>query len=141
MKNFIRKIPSGAVIFNEKGEVLLCKRISSKDFWHNKWEFPGGTIEFGEDPRQTAVRETKEETGVNIKLLSDYPMVLNYEHKDANEDYVCIAYPAKYLDGIINTEKDDGVSEAKWFKIDEINFNNCLPFTKEMLDAFKNYIN
>ena len=141
MNDFVRKIPSGAVVFNDKKEVLMCKRISKKDFWHDKWEFPGGTIEFGEDPKNTAIRETKEETGADIEILSDFPLIMNYAHRSENEDYICIAYPAKYLGGDLSAMHDDGVSEVKWFKVSEIDFKKCLPLTKEILEKFSNYLN
>lgn len=53
---------AGGCIFNDKGEVLLQKRADS-----NKWGFPGGVIELGETPQMAAIREVKEETGLDVE--------------------------------------------------------------------------
>jgi ADP-ribose pyrophosphatase YjhB (NUDIX family) len=119
----------------------MSQRFNNKSSWHGKWQFPGGTIEFGEDPRNTAIRETEEEVGVKIKLLSDFPIVMNYSDQSIKIDYICIAYPAKYINGKISVDKDKATSAAKWFKYEDINFDNCLPFTKEMLDIAIKRIN
>ena len=137
---FTRKIPSGAIIFNDRSEVLLSQRVSKNSDWHGKWQFPGGTIEFGEDPKDTAIRETMEEVGIKIKLLSQFPIVMNFKDDKRNEDFICIAYPAKYLKGNINTRKDPATSDAKWFKYENINFKKCLPFTEEMINIAKKFI-
>jgi len=54
---------AGGCIFNENGEVLLQRRGDS-----NKWGFPGGAIELGETPQQAAIREVKEETGLDVEV-------------------------------------------------------------------------
>ena len=43
--------------------------------WHNKvkmWLPPGGHVEENEDPVQTAIRECREEMGINIDIISDH---------------------------------------------------------------------
>jgi 8-oxo-dGTP diphosphatase len=141
--NFKRQIPSNTITFNKNGEILLCRRISSDKLWHDKWEFPGGTIEFGEDPKQTAMRETKEETGIDVEILSDYPIVMNYADKNNNQDFICISFIAKYKSGEITIGQDDGVSDVKWISPININYDDCLPLTKEIVDEslklIKNY--
>lgn len=59
------KLALGAdcVVRNEDGDVLLLKR---EDF--RVWTIPGGASEAGESPAQTAIRETWEETGVEIAV-------------------------------------------------------------------------
>jgi len=52
----------GVFIFNTNGELLLLK--SHK--WPGKYVVPGGHVELGERLEDTAVRETKEETGLDI---------------------------------------------------------------------------
>lgn len=61
--NHIPFIQTGAAIIirNGKGQVLLQKRTD-----RNKWCLPGGCQELGEDLRNTAVRETYEETGIKL---------------------------------------------------------------------------
>ena len=45
------------------------------------WEFPGGKIESGESPAEAAVRECFEETGLRVRVLSEYARnVERYEH-------------------------------------------------------------
>lgn len=52
-----------AVVRNETGSVLWVKRRD-----HDVWNLPGGRSERGEPPWETAVRETKEETGLDVQL-------------------------------------------------------------------------
>ena len=51
------------IIQNEEGHVLWVKRRDKE-----VWNLPGGRAENGEPPWETAVRETKEETGLNVEL-------------------------------------------------------------------------
>src|SRR5579862_5336909 len=97
--DFKRSLPAIAIIFNAKNEILLSRRFAKGEKWHAMWQFPGGGIEFGEDPKAAAIRETLEEVGVKIKLLSNYSIVMNHTNPDAQtkEDYVCIGYPAEYI--------------------------------------------
>jgi len=52
----------GIFIFNQKGELLLLE--SHK--WPGVYVVPGGHVELGERLEETAVREAKEETGLDI---------------------------------------------------------------------------
>lgn len=54
-----------AAILIERGRVLLTQRKSGTHL-AGAWEFPGGKVEPGEDPRDALVRELREETGVDI---------------------------------------------------------------------------
>ncbi|MEM5782200.1 MAG: NUDIX hydrolase [Candidatus Aenigmatarchaeota archaeon] len=65
-KGFINIFASGAVIKDKK--VLLIHRREP-----DVWEFPSGNIEYGEHPSETAKREVKEETDLDVvveKLLA-----------------------------------------------------------------------
>lgn len=57
--------PSGArvLVLNEKKQLLIAQR---QDL--HTWGFPGGRIEEEETPEETVIRETKEETGIKIKV-------------------------------------------------------------------------
>jgi len=59
-----------AVPFNhEKGKYLLMKRSRERDTNPSKWEFPSGHIQKNESPRNAALRELEEETGLKGTLL------------------------------------------------------------------------
>jgi len=47
------------------GEILLLKRREDK-LHANKWGLPGGKANPGETPKETVIRETKEETGIDV---------------------------------------------------------------------------
>ena len=54
------------IIYNPKGEVLLCQR--SADMKHaGKWEFPGGKVHAGENYFEALIREIKEELDIVVQ--------------------------------------------------------------------------
>ena len=66
---YSRSLACNAVIFRNNGpriEVLACKRGQGCEFNKGLWNIPGGFIDFDEDSKQCAIRELKEETGVEI---------------------------------------------------------------------------
>ncbi|MDY3867954.1 MAG: 8-oxo-dGTP diphosphatase MutT [Pyramidobacter sp.] len=58
---------AAAVIRNEKGEILICRRGSGGNC-ANLWEFPGGKREPGETMEECLVRECREELEVGIVI-------------------------------------------------------------------------
>ena len=109
----MEKRESSRAIIIEKGK-LLCIFRRKIDDEGNKQEYyviPGGGIEEGETRRETAVRELKEELGVDIKLIGYLGVV---EKEKTIEHY----YVAKRLKGRphIGGEELDRMSEKNYYK-------------------------
>ncbi len=108
---------AGGCIFNEKGEVLLQKRGVS-----NKWGFPGGAIELGETPQMTAIREVKEETGLDVevgKLIGIYTDS-NVEYSNGDKAHsIVIAYELKVIGGNLFCDNEETL-ELKYFALDSV---------------------
>jgi len=57
-------VPSAnVVVVNEAGQLLMIHRTDN-----DNWALPGGAMDLGESLVQTAVRETREETGINCEI-------------------------------------------------------------------------
>src|SRR3990167_9298236 len=127
-----------AVIKDPEGNVLLDKRtdpnIPRAD---GHWEFPGGDIEFGENAEDAVVREAKEETGLEVKIVRLLPKVFQNMWDMANGDKfhtILISYECKVIGGKLNTENfDSKIIELKFIKPEEITQYRLLPQTKEIL--------
>ncbi len=128
-----------ALITKEKGEVLLGKRNEPYlPELHEKWEFPGGHIDFGEDAETALVREVKEETGLDVKIIRLLPKIYSNIWKIKNKDCqaILIAFHCEAIGGILKSDNVE-ISELKYFKPEDINYQNCLPKTKEIIDLLK----
>lgn len=64
-KNF-RIAQKLAIVIGEK--FLILKRAADEKVHPNLWDFPGGRIEQGENPKEALRREAKEETGADAKI-------------------------------------------------------------------------
>jgi len=60
--------PAAGVIIEKEGQILLVRRKYNP--YKGDWCLPAGFIEYGESPEHCAVREVKEETGLEIKLTN-----------------------------------------------------------------------
>ncbi|MBI2452061.1 (deoxy)nucleoside triphosphate pyrophosphohydrolase [Candidatus Pacearchaeota archaeon] len=87
-----------ASIMKNNGKYLITQRPENT---HNglRWEFPGGKLNFGEDPRKCLKREIKEELGVDIEVLDIFEYSSHvYEN---TKHIVLLAFICKYRGGEI----------------------------------------
>lgn len=84
------------VIFNDVGEIIVARRNDPRNKSnHNKWEFPGGKIEFGEHPSQAVVREIREEIGVATSVVRLHN-IYSWHHVDRKHiQIILIVYVLK----------------------------------------------
>lgn len=137
----IRHIAVVAAVFNHEGKVLLTQRNEPKyTHAHGKWHFPGGGIEFGEHPEQTAIREVKEETGLDIALVSNKPFINSFLFMPESIHAIVFVYSARLIGGTIDISNDPHTADAKWHTPEEIDFSICLPEVEKMLEKIKKYI-
>lgn len=111
------EIITGAIIRNRKNEILLVK--NSK--WKN-WIIPGGHVDPGETIEQCAIRETKEETGLDAKFVGilDFKELIDspaFQRKAHFISFICILDVTS--DDLSNADARE-VSEYKWVSQEEI---------------------
>ncbi len=108
---------AGGCIFNDKGEVLLQRRGDT-----NKWGFPGGAIELGETPEMTAIREAKEETGLDVEVGKIIGVYTDCDMKYASGDEahsIMIGYELKVVGGELYCDGGETL-ELKYFAPDDM---------------------
>lgn len=105
------KVAVGTIVADEAGRVVLVRRAIEPGY--GKWVFPGGYVDRGEDVRVAAVREAREECGLEVELL-DLLDVYSFTGLTP----VVITYTARVLGGTLAVD-DEGL-EAAWFTPEEI---------------------
>jgi len=134
MKKQISPVVIGVI--NDKNKYLLTKRRSPKREW-NKWQFPGGGLEFGENIEDCLKREIKEETGLEINIVKFIPKVFQIYKKQYNFHglfFVYLCTPSHNQKVILNNE----ASDFGWFTYKEILKLESLEGTKEMINFILN---
>ncbi len=99
-------VVSAAVILHE-GRVLMTQR-PAKTHLAGKWEFPGGKVEKGEDPKDTVVRECLEECGIQI-AVSDILEVTFHSYPE--KDVLLLFWECALVEGEV---QHLGVADHQW---------------------------
>lgn len=113
------KVGIGVMIQNEKGEVLLGLRKGSHG--EGEWSFPGGHLEFGETVFETAKRETKEETGLEVdtfELISVADEMRYIESDDKH--FLNVGVKAVYKGGEPKLMEPEKCEKWQWFVLDNL---------------------
>jgi len=104
-------LSAGCAVIDAEGRVLLIRRADER-----LWGLPKGTVEPGETLEETAVREVREETGLQVRVLRPL-LEVRYRfyspRDDANVDKRVVYFLAERVGGRLKLEP--GFDEARWF--------------------------
>ena len=104
------KVVAGTLFTLDGGIVLLKRGVEPA---LGKWVFPGGYVDRGESVREAAIRETKEESRLDVRLG---PLLNVYSYpRSAN---VIVVYTAEVIGGELSAA--DECTEARIFPSDEL---------------------
>jgi ADP-ribose pyrophosphatase YjhB (NUDIX family) len=110
----------------EEGRILLCR--IAPGYWSGvgQWTLPGGGLDFGEAPRDGALRELTEETGlageiVGLADVLSWTGRWRHPRDGVDEAYhgLQIVYRARVTGGQLRDEIDGSTDTAGWFTRDE----------------------
>ena len=128
-------LPAASVIAVKENKILLQKRADN-----GLWSYPGGYMELGETPEQSAKREFNEETGniaINLTLFGVFAGEERHKtYPNGHEVYITdIVY---VCDEIEETDQnhDDEVLEVKWFHVDNLPVKNLCPTVSGIIEKF-----
>jgi ADP-ribose pyrophosphatase YjhB (NUDIX family) len=109
---------ASAVVVDDQGRVLLHRRRDN-----DKWALPGGKMELGESLGGCAVREVKEETGLDVELTgivgiySDPKHVFSYDDGEVRQEF-SICFSAKITGGQLTASEES--FEVEFFETSAI---------------------
>ncbi|MEO1305215.1 MAG: NUDIX hydrolase [Pseudomonadota bacterium] len=116
----LRPVPAVGVICFRDDHVLLIRRGTPPK--KGEWSLPGGRIEPGEPARDAALRELREETGVEAKLLGLVDVVdAIFENRSGDlitRHYVLVDFAAQWVSG--EPEAGDDAADARFFHLSDI---------------------
>ncbi len=122
------KIAVGTIIRADDDRIVLVRRAIEPGF--GKWVFPGGYVDRGEEVRFAAIREAREESGLDIRIDR---LVNIYSY--AGRAPIVIVYAATAIGGVLTA--DDESSEADLFEAERIPWEDlAFPSTREALKEY-----
>ncbi len=126
MKQFKHLGAYGLII--KDGKIVLIKKVGGP--YNGKLDLPGGTIEWGETPEQTLIRELNEEVGIDVikyELFDANSIIFEWMHKEELERghhlgifYKVLDYNNELLEDIKIDEKNDDSLGAKFYEINKL---------------------
>jgi len=108
-----------AVAFDKENRILLVHR---RDM--DLWDLPGGGMDDGEVPTEAAVRETKEETGLDVEVERLFIVAV------APENLMGFTFYCRVIGGVVTTT--DESDDVRYFRLDELP-DNLPPRKREMI--------
>ena len=123
----VTRVSAYVVCTDEADRLLLCRIAPGFtvgfDGW---WTLPGGGLEHGEDPRDGALRELAEETGLSGEVESlldvDSWHTINTDLDGIETDFhgIRVLYRCRVTGGELRDEPDGSTDTCRWFGRDEL---------------------
>lgn len=121
-----------AFVQDDEGRILMIRRTDN-----NLYSIPGGMVEPGESLTQAAVREVKEETGVDVEIITLIGLYSNPDHVIAYDDgevrqEFSICFRARTIGGELRTSSES--SEVHWVHPGNLAAMNIHPSIRLRID-------
>uniref|UniRef100_A0A7N0TZJ3 Nudix hydrolase domain-containing protein n=1 Tax=Kalanchoe fedtschenkoi TaxID=63787 RepID=A0A7N0TZJ3_KALFE len=115
--NASHRVGIGAFVMNNQREVLVVQEKLGPLRGLNVWKFPTGAVDEGEDIASAAVREVKEETGINAEFVEVLAFRQGHKYFFGKSDlfFICMLKPLSFDIKLQESE----IEAAKWLPIME----------------------
>lgn len=129
--------PAAYAIVYQAPKLLLVNTKST-----NKWFFPGGAIEKGEEMETAIRREVQEETGVVLDSLKFFTLKESFFYYEPhNQGYHCfnffyLATPKDTMHAPIKNDPTDEADRYEWVDVHSLRPQDMQSFAGEILEAF-----
>ncbi|MEU6584112.1 NUDIX domain-containing protein [Nocardia sp. NPDC046763] len=125
-------VAATAFVLDDRNRVLLIQRSDN-----GRWAIPGGGQDFGEYLADTAIRETREETGIEIEVTGLVGVYSNPNHVMAYSDgevrqQFSICFRAKPVGGQLHTSPES--PSVRWVSQTELDGLNIHPSVRLRID-------
>lgn len=123
-----------AVVTDEDGRILLVNRVDN-----GLWALPGGGMELGESIEDCAIREVREETGLDVEitgLIGVYTNprhVIEYSDGEVRQQF-SLCYATRLLGGTL--AHDDESTDLQWVHLTDIPALNMHPSMRLRIDHY-----
>ena len=121
-----------AIIAGPDGRIVLILRKNEP----HGWAIPGGFVDYGEEIGKACVREAKEETGLDVELVSQL-FTYSDPKRDPRKHTVSTVYACRVKAGA-EPRGDDDALEARWFAEGEVPWSElCFDHGEVLRDYFR----
>lgn len=130
-------VPSvNVVVTNDRDEILLIRRSDN-----DNWALPGGAIDLGESLTQAAIRETKEETGIDceitglVGIYTDPKHIILYTSNGEARQEFSIVLTARATGGLPTPSSES--SDVRWVTATEVDEH---PMNRSMRHRIEHFL-
>ncbi|MHB8845194.1 MAG: NUDIX domain-containing protein [Nitrospirota bacterium] len=132
-------VGAGAIIFNDNEELFLAKRGREARNEKLRWEFPGGSVEFGETLADALRREILEEYGFSIDVVRLLDVV-DHILPEEKQHWVSPTFLCRYKNGTPSIREPHKCDDIGWFRLDAIPSKDLTLASRKSLESLERYL-
>ncbi len=108
------EVSAGGVVVKREDSILVLLARRGRD-----WQLPKGMVEEGERIEETAVREVREETGIDARIIKPLNRIHYWYYREGVRIYKTVHFFLMEAVGGNTEEHDREMDEVRWFEVEE----------------------
>jgi len=134
-----RSLGAVMIMINRANQVLVSQRIGGQ--FNQKIQFIGGTVEVGENSKRAALRETREEAGIEIPGTLPVFFLGSFDGTKAEGDYTMHVYVCQWMAPEIPAVHTEPTKMGPWYleRLDRLLDYNVMPLVPKIVAELQDW--